>query len=444
MSILTETAQLGLRNLRRKMLRSILTALGIIFGVAAVIIMVAIGEGSTRQALAQIEQLGARNIIIRSQRPPESANQNQGSQSQSRMSKYGITRLDLEVIKQNFPDAESIVPLKEVGGQVLRNERRRTSQAYGVVSEFAQVANLRVSRGRYLTKRDMDDAALVCVIGAELVNQFFPMEDPLGQTLRIDAKVFHVVGVLAPIGLAGGAGSSLVGRDLNFDMHIPMTTAQQVFGDSVFRRTGGSFSFSEVQVSEIYMSVPSRDRVAVDAERLRRVLNVRHPGMTDATMIVPLELLATAQKTRRTANIVLTLVAAVSLLVGGIGIMNIMLASVTERTREIGIRRAIGATRDHILLQFLVETGVLSVIGGLIGVIAGISVALVLDKGIKGLTKLPYISGFLPADSGMPTSVTLWSVLLAFVVAVLTGLVFGIYPARRASMQDPIVALRHD
>jgi putative ABC transport system permease protein len=184
--------------------------------------------------------------------------------------------------------------------------------------------------------------------------------------------------------------------------------------------------------------------VALDAERLRRVLNVRHPGMTDTTMIVPLELLATAQKTRRTANIVLTLVAAVSLLVGGIGIMNIMLASVTERTREIGIRRAIGATRDHILLQFLVETGVLSIIGGLIGVMVGIGVALVLDKGIKVLTKLPLVSGFLPADSGMPTSVTLWSVLLAFVVAVITGLVFGIYPARRASMQDPIVALRHD
>ncbi len=445
MTMMLEIIRLGLRNLRLKLLRSILTALGIICGVAAVIAMVAIGEGSTRQALEQIERLGARNIIVRSQKPPETANQQStGGGRSSFISKYGLTRTDLAVVQENFPDASAMVPLKEVGGQVLRDERRRTSQAYGTTPDFLEVANLTVARGRYLMQQDIEEGATVCVVGHELAAVFFPLEDPLGQMLRIDAKAFRVVGVLAPVGLAGGAGAALIGRDLNFDMHIPLTTAGLVFGDTVMRRTSGSFQASEVQISEIYMSSPNRERVETDANRLRRIAEVRHPGMTDVTLIVPFELLANARRTRATANLVLALVASISLLVGGIGIMNIMLASVTERTREIGIRRAIGATRDHILLQFLVETGVLSAIGGVVGVIAGVGFAVLVDKGIALLTQVTLFKGFIPENAQMPTHVTLWSVLVAFFVAVITGLVFGIYPARRASMQDPIHALRHD
>ncbi|MDX2147912.1 MAG: ABC transporter permease [Planctomycetota bacterium] len=437
-----ETVRLGLNNLRLQLLRSILTAMGIIFGVAAVIIMVAIGEGATRDALAQIERLGARNIIVRSQKPPE--NQGQGpAQRQSFVSRFGLTRTDLAVIRENFPDAEAIVPLREVGGQVLRNEFRKTSQAFGTTPEFIDVANLKVARGRYLNQADLDDQALVGVIGHELARQFFPFDDPLGNTLRIDSRPITIVGVLAPVGLSGGAGAALIGRDLNLDMHIPFTAAESAFGEVVFRSQSGAFQASAVQISEIYIQAPSRERVELDAQRIRRIVENRHPD-NDWSMVVPYELLAEARRTRMTANAILIAIASISLLVGGIGIMNIMLASVTERTREIGIRRAVGATRKHILWQFLVETSVLSSIGGLIGVILGVSFGVGLERVVPQLENLPLLSEFVPAGTRLPTSITTWSILVSFIVATLTGLIFGIYPARRASRQDPIVALRHD
>jgi putative ABC transport system permease protein len=443
MLFLLETIRLGLSNLRLRMLRSVLTALGVIFGVAAVIIMSSLGEGSKREVLAQIERLGARNIIVRSQKPPESQNQ-QNSQKQSWVSKFGITRADLDVIRQNFPDANAIVPLKEVGGQILRGVIRKTSQSYGTTPELLTVANLRMDRGRYLTQPDLDQRSMVAVIGAEIAKQFFTLEDPLGQTLRIDDHIVTIVGVLAPVGLAGGAGGALIGRDLNLDVHLPITTAREVFGDQVFRRQSGAFNASETQISEIYLEAPDRERVIVDAQRLRRLLDLRHPGMPDVGLIVPFELLENARKTALTYNLVFGAVAGISLLVGGIGIMNIMLASVTERTREIGIRRAIGATRRHILWQFLVETSVLSAIGGVVGVFLGIGGGWAISWGVERLGKLPIIGHYFPADGHLPTQVTLWSIVISFIVATATGLIFGLYPARRASRQDPIVALRHD
>ncbi|MCX5690584.1 MAG: ABC transporter permease [Planctomycetota bacterium] len=443
MAFLLETIRLGLSNLRLRMLRSVLTAMGIIFGVAAVIIMSSLGEGSKRQALAQIERLGARNIIVRSQKPPESQSQ-QTSQRQGWLSRFGVTRADLEVIRENFPDAEAIVPLKELGGQVLRGSMRKTSQCYGTTPDLIHVANLTVERGRYLNDSDMEQRSMVAVIGSEIAKQFFPLEDPIGQTLRIDSRVVTIIGVLSPVGLAGGAGAALIGRDLNLDMHIPFTSAREVFGDLVVRGQSGSFQANETQVSEVYITVADRDRVIVDSQRLRRILDSRHPGMPDVGLIVPFELLENAKKTAMTFNLVFGAVAGISLLVGGIGIMNIMLASVTERTREIGIRRAIGATRRHILWQFLVETSVLSAIGGLLGVAAGIGGSVLIGWGVERLSSLPVIGDLFPVGSNLPTHVTLWSVLLSFAVATATGLVFGLYPARRASRQDPIVALRHD
>ena len=449
MTFLLETIRLGLNNLRLHVLRSFLTALGIILGVAAVIAMVSIGEGSKQAALAQIEQLGARNIIIRSQRPPDSA-QAQGGQATSFVIKYGITREDLEVIEANFPvgdDAngsgvESIVPVKEVGSQVLRADRRQTSQAYGTTPDLLRLANLRVARGRYLTAGDVTDRATVAVIGAEVAKELFPFDDPLGNFLRIDDKAFEVVGVLGPVGLSGGAGAALIGRDLNLDVHIPITTARSIFNDIVVRRESGSFSGREVQISEIYIASKDREYVVSDAQRLRRLMEVRHPGLTDVQIIVPFELLEQARKTALTWSLVLASIAGISLLVGGIGIMNIMLATVTERTREIGIRRAIGATRKHITAQFLVETGVLSAIGGLLGVALGIG----LSEGLEPLIEL--IRAIAPSlvgdDVNLTTQLTGWSIALSFAVATATGLIFGLYPAMKAAKQDPIVALRHD
>jgi len=444
MSFLLETIRLGLSNLRLHLLRSILTALGIILGVGAVIIMSSLGEGSKRDALANIERLGARNVIVRSQKPPESQQQQQGGNQRGFTSKFGITREDFAVITANFPDAVAIVPLKEFGGQLLRNERRKVSQCFGTTPELQGVANLTLARGRYLTQSDIDDRAMVCVIGAEVAKELFPLEEPLGASLRVDSKIFVVIGILQPIGLAGGAGAALIGRDLNLDVHVPITSARESFGDLIMRRQAGSFEASETQISEVYLALESREQVIGDAARLKRIMAVRHPGLTDVGMIVPYELLENARRTAMTFNAVFGSIAGISLLVGGIGIMNIMLASVTERTREIGIRRAVGATRRHILWQFLVETSVLSAIGGLVGVGLGVGGSVLLGWGVPLLPHAPYIGNLFPADLNLPTHVTLWSIIISFAVATATGLVFGLYPARKAAAQDPIVALRHD
>ncbi len=439
-----EIIQLGLRNLRLHLLRSILTALGIILGVTAVITMVSIGEGSKQQALEQLERLGARNVIVRSQKPPQTQTAGGGRQ-QSWASKYGLTREDLDVVRSNFePTGCIVVPLKAVGSQVLREDRRRTSQAFGVTPNLPALAGLRLQRGRYITQEDLDTNAMVAVIGVEISRALFPFEDPLGSTFRIDDKVVRVIGVLAPVGLSGGAGGALVGRDLNFDVHIPFTTSRMVFGDLVIRGDSGSREITEVQVHEIYVESPTRDRVPSDAARLVRLIESRRQNMDDISVIVPYELLENAKKSAMTWNLVLGAVAGISLLVGGIGIMNIMLASVTERTREIGIRRAIGATRKHIVSQFLVETGVLSVIGGLIGVALGVGLSLAVEIVVPALPRMPVLGSFFNSTLDLPTAVTMWSILLSFSIATATGLIFGIYPAMVAAKQDPIVALRHD
>jgi putative ABC transport system permease protein len=450
LTFLLETIRLGLTNLRLHKLRSFLTALGIILGVSAVITMVAVGEGGKRAALLQIEQLGAKNIIIRSVKPAESTQQ-QGGQSRSFVSRYGLTRETLAVIRENFPDAEAIVPLKEAGGQLIKGDRNVPSQTFGTTPDLIRVARLRVDRGRYLTQADMDAQAMVAVIGSEIARQLFPFDDPLGDTLRIDDKAFTIVGILAPVGLSGGAGTALVGRDLNRDVHIPMTACRAVFGDMVFRRQSGSFSANEVQVSEVYFACSGTERVMSDYAILKRIIDVRHKdprtGGTDAkdiTIIVPFELLEQKRRQALTYKAILAAIAGISLLVGGIGIMNIMLASVTERTREIGIRRALGATRKHIIWQFLVETGVLSALGGLIGVGLGVGGSFVIGWAVPMLPRMPFIGQFFDADVALPTQVTLGSIILAFAVAAATGLVFGIYPASKAANQDPIVALRHD
>ncbi len=440
---LLETIRLGLANLRLHILRSFLTALGIILGVAAVITMVAIGEGAKQSALAQLEQLGARNLIVRSQPPPEGATQ-QGGQQRGFITRYGLTRADVEVIRANFPDATAIVPVKEVGAEILRRERRKVSQAFGTTPDLMNLANLRIARGRYLTNADMEDETTVAVIGAEIAKEFFPFDDPIGGELRIDDKSFIVVGVLAPVGLAGGAGAGLVGRDLNLDMHIPMTTARSLFGDLVIRRVSGSTQGRQVEVSELYIGSPARETVINDAERLRRIMEVRRPGLVDIGIIVPYELLESARRAALTWTLVLSFIAGISLLVGGIGIMNIMLATVTERTREIGIRRAIGAKRKHIVWQFLVETGVLSAVGGVIGIFLGVGVSVGVGPLVDWLPTAPGIGRYFNADVTLPTQVTTWSIFLSFGVATATGLIFGIYPAIKAAAQDPIVALRHD
>ncbi len=442
MKISLETFLLGLKSLRLHALRSVLTSLGIILGVASVIVMVSIGEGNKQSALRAIQSLGATNIIVRSQRPPES--QQVGSQRRSFVAKFGMTKTDLMRLEK-FVSASTIVPLKAVGSEISKGASRTTSQTFGTIPDLKDSANLRIQNGgRYLVDGDLERRAPVAVIGSEIEKLFFPLSNPVGQQLRIDSRIFTIVGVLEPVGLAGGAGSALVGRDLNKDVHIPLTTSKLEFGDIVVRRQSGSFSGEEVEISEIYITAPSTEEVVSTAEHIRTIMNVGHPDMKDVEIIVPWELLENVRRTTATMNILLTAIAAISLLVGGIGIMNIMLASVVERTREIGIRRAVGASRNDIAIQFLIETGSLSCVGGLLGIVLGIGISI-------GLVDFfPWVAsmfGWLSVDDvgiKLETQITLWSIIVSFLVAAGTGLIFGIYPAIMASKQDPIVALRHD
>ncbi len=442
MSFLFEIIRLGLRNLWLHKLRSTLTSLGIILGVAAVIIMVSIGEGRKRAALREIEALGATNIIVRSTRPPESGSLS-GSE-RSFIASFGILRQDYRRLEENIGDDARLVPLKAVGAEIVNESRRMLSQAFGTTPQLKEVANLIVDRGRYLTDEDLVKRSPICVIGSEVADKLYKLSDPIGQTLQIDQTIFRIVGVLKPVGLAGGTGSALVGRDLNLDVHIPLTTAKLQFGDEVLRRSSGSMSAERVELSEVYVSANSTDIVLNTADRVRRIMEVGHDKMNDIQLIVPWELLEKAKRDTMVMNIMLTAIAAISLLVGGIGIMNIMLASVTERTREIGIRRALGATRRHILAQFLVETGTLSGIGGVVGIALGVGASIGIEKLLPWLLNTRLIRPYFDTSISFETQVTLWSIVLSFVVAAGVGLAFGIYPAVIASRQDPIVALRHD
>jgi len=431
MTFLLETIRLGLKNLRLHMLRSLLTAFGIVLGIASVIVMMAITEGSKQSALKQFEILGARNVILRSVKPPEQANMSGGGSDQGDfILSYGLTRQDFRRLEAQFAgQAEEIVPLKLCGAMVTRGSRQMSSQTFGTTPDLPRCANLPVNQGRYLTQLDLDEDASVCVIGRTVALQLFPLEEPLGKTLRVDDQIFTVVGVLAPVGLAGGAGSALVGRDLNQDVHIPLTTALAKFGDVIMKRSAGSRDITNIELSEIYIGMPTIDSVSRGGHMAERIIDIGQRKEQDVTVIIPYELQEMAKRTARVWSRVMLFIAAIALVVGGTGIMNIMLASVTERTREIGIRRALGATRNHITWQFLVETGVLSLFGGFIGIFIGVG-------GAVGLGAL------LPEQ--FPTQVTGWSIAVSFIVACGVGLVFGLYPANVAASQDPIVALRHD
>ena len=433
-NFLIETFLLGLKNLRLHKLRSLLTALGIIFGVAAVIIMVAIGEGTKRAALEQLQQLGARNILVRSIRPPES---NEASSRTQRILNYGLKEDDyLNLAK--LPDLSHAVRLRDTEQKVTHGDIRANANAIGTTPDIFEVINLHLARGRLFSQVDADQGAPVCVIGSTAAKQLFPYQDPLGETIKIGTSglgtcVVTIVGVLEPTGLrAGSEGAAMMGRDLDLDVYFPFKLAYQTFGDTVVKRQAGTQERKQIELTEIWLQAQNTQ----DVERLASIAENMMNGQTrrlDVEIKAPIQILRNAERLNRMFNFIMVGIASFSLVVGGIGIMNIMLATVTERTKEIGIRRALGAKRKHITLQFLIETTVISLSGGLIGIGLGSGAAAALPWVVSRLSEQTY-----------PTHIAAWSVIGSFAVSGLIGIGFGLYPAVMAARMNPIEALRHE
>jgi putative ABC transport system permease protein len=437
LNFLVETFILGLKNLHLHKLRSLLTALGIIFGVAAVIIMVAIGEGTKQAAVEQMEQLGANNILVRSVKPAES---NDASQKTQRVLDYGIKRHDVERLK-SLPRLEAIVPLRDTEQKVIRGDIRASANAIGTTPEAFSVMNLELERGRYFTQLDYAQKAHVCVMGSLAAQQLFPYTDPLGETVQIGTSgratvIATVVGVLAPTGLRpdGSPAGTMIGRNLDQDIYFPLSLAQDVFGDTIVRNLAGSQERKLIELSEVWLRVSDVKFVEEVAGIAENAVKLGRPNATDIEVKAPIQILRNAQQLNRMFNFIMVGIASFSLVVGGIGIMNIMLATVTERTKEIGIRRALGAKRHHITLQFLIETTVISLSGGLIGIALGTGVAKFLPIAVK----------YFNASASYRTSITTWSVAGSFVVSAMIGIMFGLYPAVKAAFMNPIEALRHE
>jgi putative ABC transport system permease protein len=412
---------LGIKNLLLHKLRSILTMLGVVFGVGSVVAMLSVGEGASREALEQIRRLGSTNIIISSIPPVEDV----GSGQRSRMSIYGLTYDDEQRIRETFPAVVQTVPSKIVRKEGRLGQQVMELRVVGTTPDWFSLVQRPTIAGRTLIPRDMESSSSTVVLTDFGARRLLASASTIGQTIRIGTDYFEVVGIVRSDSGQGGPGG-IQTPDQEVDAYIPINIARERFGDINVRRTAGGQERELVELHQLIVQARSAEDVEATAAGIEAMLKRFHRKQ-DYRMAVPLALLRQAEATKRTFNIVLGSIAGISLLVGGIGIMNIMLASVTERTREIGIRRAIGAKRNQIIRQFLIETVVLSTIGGLIGIAIGVAIP-------QAITYF----------AGMPTMVTAFSVILAVGISMAVGIIFGLYPAVRAANLDPIVALRHE
>jgi len=413
---LRETFGLSVAGLTSHKLRTLLTMLGIIFGVAAVISMLSIGEGAKREALEQISQMGIHNIIVQHWDPNEDGTE-ESSDTGKNLSQ-GLSWSDSRSIERICPLAHIVSPQRELKTKAQVGSNTFQTMVVGSTSEYLEVLNAHMARGVFISQDDLDHSRRVCVLGSDAKRALFLFDDPIGAQIKLHSQWFTVIGVLEDKGAAGGKiGGVLEVRNTDEDIYLPLTTVLRRF----------KWEGKDPELTQISIKVTDADHLQETANIVRAILQRRHRQVDDFKIAIPEELMRQSQRTQHIFNIVMGCIAGISLVVGGIGIMNIMLASVLERTREIGIRRALGARRSDVLSQFIVEAVLVSLLGGLIGVVLGF-----------GLTKV------ITLYAHWPTIVELWTVALAFGVSAAVGIGFGIYPARQASMLNPIDALRYE
>ena len=420
------TIELGIKSLLLHKLRSGLTMLGIIFGVCSVIAMLAIGEGASYEAQEAIKKLGSNNIIIRSVKPPEA--QNEGGSGRGFVLEYGLTYDDSARLRDTIRNVKRVLPMRIVRQNVRFSRTSLPCQVIGTLPYYTEMTGLELAAGRFLTANDEQNQDNICTITESLAKKLFPYQNPLNQAVRVGAIYFQVVGVVRETARQEERTqtSKAEGETIDNNLYIPISTSRKRFGELLVRRTAGSFQAERIELHQITVQLETIDDVEAAQPQIETVIEKFH-DQNDYELIVPLQLLRQAEETKRIFNIVLGSIAAISLLVGGIGIMNIMMASVTERTREIGVRRALGAKKRDIVTQFLVETVTLSVCGGVIGVIIGVATPLAVEH-----------------FADMKTIVTAGSVIIAFGISAAIGVIFGLYPASAAADLDPIEALRHE
>jgi putative ABC transport system permease protein len=418
--------KLGMKSLLLHKLRSGLTVLGIVFGVASVIAMLSIAEGTSRDAQEQIRALGATNILVRSMKPTDEAQVTSGGRPASILN-YGLKYSDYDRMVATIPTIRRVLPIREIRKQIRRGNYNLDGRVVGTTQDYAEFNLLEIEKGRFLTASDNEKYQNFAVLAHETATKLFPYEDPRDQSVKIGSDYYTVVGVTKKRESPASKSAAIKSQEFNKDVYIPLNTCKLRFGERIVDNRSGSRQAEETQLTQITIQVGSMDEVQPTVPLIQAAYEPYHPKK-DVEMIVPYDLLVEAEARARQFSIILGTIAAISLLVGGIGIMNIMLATVTERTREIGIRRALGAKRSDITRQFLIETVVLAGVGGLLGVVVGFTIPQI-------------IVYFIPDQKAIVTTV---SVMLAFGISVAVGILFGIYPAQRAAMMDPIEALRHE
>jgi putative ABC transport system permease protein len=435
------TLILALRSLWLHKMRAMLSVLGIIIGTASVISLLSFGEGSMQDALEDIKRLGATNIIVRSVKPPDEIS----TATRTFVARYGITQTDYDLFG-TIPTVIRMVPMRifpkpvycdkvyngdRVGKTDVLGHDMWNSRIVATTPQYQEINKIEMKAGRFLVEEDGNERSNVCVLGANTAVQLYPFDTPIGQTVLIDKFSYLVVGVAKERMSTGGSGGSQAAEDFNNDVYIPIGTAEVRFGKTVFLRQSGSRSGEQVEYSQITLTVADTDEVRPTGEAIKTILD-KHPKR-DTELTVPLDKLEQAEREKDRFKMLLAMIGGISLLVGGIGIMNIMLATVTERTREIGIRRALGAKRRDITMQFLIEAVVQTTIGGLVGVSLGLLVIFVVPWAALKLF-----------DAKVPAKLHEMSIFLSLASAVGVGVLFGWYPAYRAAMLDPIEALRHE